>query len=126
MHSTTYAPQFTAGKPYKSAGGSGAACDHYRGKARVASINDGRRYPVSVLEVASERAAGRGHTRKPVALLEWLIRSYSSPGDLIFDPFLGSGSSAIAARNMGRRLVGIERDADRLKGAIEAIRTQKS
>lgn len=121
---STYLPQFTEGKPYRSAGGEGAKCLHYRSKARLASVNDGRRYPVSVLDVPSERARGRGHTRKPVALLAWIIKTYSLAGQLVFDPFLGSGSSAIAARQCGRRFVGIEKDAARLQGAIESIEAE--
>lgn len=47
-------------------------------------------------------------TQKPVSLLEELIKIHSNPGDLVFDPFLGSGSTGVAALELGRRFVGIE------------------
>ncbi|PWK16047.1 DNA-methyltransferase [Tumebacillus permanentifrigoris] len=50
--------------------------------------------------------------QKPTALLEFLIRKSSSDGDMVIDPFLGSGSTAIAARNTGRRFVGCELSPD--------------
>lgn len=58
---------------------------------------------------ATERGEARVHpTQKPVALLRWLIEFYSKPGDLILDPYMGSGSTLVAARDTGRRCIGIE------------------
>ena len=51
-------------------------------------------------------------TQKPVALYEWLLRNYAKPGDKILDTHLGSGSSRIAAYNLGFDFVGYEIDAD--------------
>ena len=57
----------------------------------------------------SERGQKRVHpTQKPVALAEWAFDKYGKQGDLIFDPFLGSGMSIIAAENTGRRVFGLE------------------
>ena len=47
-------------------------------------------------------------TQKPVDLLEELIKIHSNPNDLVFDPFMGSGSTGVAALELGRRFVGIE------------------
>lgn len=65
----------------------------------------------SVLRFASESGGGfkRYHpTQKPVRLVEHLVRVHSREGDLVADPFMGSGTTAVAARNLGRRFVGFE------------------
>ena len=49
-------------------------------------------------------------TQKPVALYKWILSRYAKPGDTIFDPYLGSGSSRIAAWDMGFDFVGVEID----------------
>jgi DNA modification methylase len=49
---------------------------------------------------------------KPLTLMERLIRIYTNPGDVIFDPFMGSGTTLIAAHNLGRDAVGSELDVD--------------
>ena len=67
------------------------------------------RFPTSVLEFASVGTTSpeRVHPQqKPVPLLRWLIETYSSPGDLVCDPYAGSGSTGIAAESCGRRFIG--------------------
>lgn len=62
-------------------------------------------------------------TQKPVGLFEYLIRTYTNPGDLVLDNTAGSGTTAIAAENSGRRWICVERDPDYAARAIERIRT---
>jgi site-specific DNA-methyltransferase (adenine-specific)/modification methylase len=58
---------------------------------------------------ASERDKRRVHpTQKPVALMAWIIGNHTQPGDLILDPYMGSGPVARAAADLGRRYIGIE------------------
>ncbi len=65
-------------------------------------------YPRSVLRF--KRETGLHPTQKPVALFEYLIRTYSYPGDLVLDNSMGSGTTLVAAINTGRRCIGIEKD----------------
>lgn len=59
-----------------------------------------------------ERGEGNNHpTVKPVKLMRWLVRLVTPPGGLVLDPFLGSGTTALAARAEGFRFLGIEREA---------------
>lgn len=67
--------------------------------------------PGSVLRFKSvgNRAHERKHpTQKPVALMRWLVETYSNKGDTILDPYAGSGSTLLAAKEMGRGYIGIE------------------
>jgi site-specific DNA-methyltransferase (adenine-specific) len=58
---------------------------------------------------ATERGDARVHpTQKPVALLRWMVERFTSPNDLVLDPYLGSGSTLRAAMDAGRRAIGIE------------------
>lgn len=66
-------------------------------------------YPTEILEYA--RDSKKLHpTQKPVALLEYLIKTYTSEGDIILDNCMGSGSTIIAAINTKRQYIGIEKD----------------
>jgi len=69
----------------------------------------GKAWPSNVLEVGSAGAEASGHQAAfPVALPTFFIKAYSDPGDVIFDPFLGSGTTMIAAEREGRIGVGME------------------
>jgi site-specific DNA-methyltransferase (adenine-specific) len=58
---------------------------------------------------ASERGERRVHpTQKPVALAQWVIGQHTQPGEVVFDPYAGSGSVLVAAKNLGRRAIGVE------------------
>ncbi len=65
-------------------------------------------YPTNVLHRATE-CANRGHSAVfPYWLPEWFIRLFTDRGDKVLDPFLGSGTTALAARDLGRWFVGID------------------
>ena len=66
--------------------------------------------PNSLLEVKSTR--GKHSTEKPVALMEWVLKYYSKEGDVVLDPTMGSGSTGVACKNMGRNFIGIEKDPE--------------
>lgn len=65
-------------------------------------------------------------TQKPVALYEWLLTHYAKSGQRILDTHLGSGSSAIAAHNLGFEFVGTELDADYYAGAVKRFNAHKA
>lgn len=67
-------------------------------------------YPHSVLRFASEGKTVHP-TQKPVALMEYLIRTYTNEGEVVLDFTMGSGTTGVAAMNTGRRFIGIEMDA---------------
>ena len=57
-------------------------------------------------------------TQKPLALYERIIRASSNPGDIVLDPFCGSGTTAVAAERLGRQWLAM----DRWEGAVETLR----
>jgi len=79
-------------------------------------------YPNGVIETPQER--GLHPTQKPVALMEYLIRTYTNPGETVLDFTMGSGTTGVAAANTGRRFIGIELDPDYF--AIAQARVQKA
>lgn len=64
------------------------------------------RYPSSVQKFNRER--GLHPTQKPVKLFEYLVETYSQLGDTVLDPFAGSGTTLVAASNLGRKVIGFE------------------
>jgi site-specific DNA-methyltransferase (adenine-specific) len=85
--------------------------DNYGGiAARTDTINNGTRNPISVLEFNREQKP-KHPTQKPVALMEYLIRTYTNPGDMVLDNCMGSGTTGVACMNTGRKFTGIEQDA---------------
>jgi site-specific DNA-methyltransferase (adenine-specific) len=61
-------------------------------------------------------------TQKPLCALRPLVEAFSVPGDLVLDPFAGSGSTLVAARQLARRFIGIEYDAGYHAKAVERLR----
>ena len=86
------------------------SANHFGPSARTKKIRTELRVPSSVQRV--KREVGLHPTQKPVPLFEYLIKTYSSPGEIILDPTCGSGTSAVAASNLGRRWICIERDSN--------------
>ncbi|HXK42633.1 MAG TPA: site-specific DNA-methyltransferase [Anaerolineae bacterium] len=65
-------------------------------------------YPDNVLHMATE-CSNRNHSAAfPIDLPSWFIKLFTAPGDVVLDPFLGSGTTALAAKQLGRRYVGID------------------
>jgi site-specific DNA-methyltransferase (adenine-specific) len=69
-----------------------------------------------------EKRLGKHPTQKPVALIARCLRATTDPGDVIFDPFTGSGSTGVAALELGRSFIGCERDSNYAKLAAQRLR----
>ena len=117
----TYNPQMRIGfKPYTRPQGK-TKSQNYGSQTGAIAISNGERYPLSVLEFARDK--NRTHpTQKPVALMEYMLRTYTNPGETVLDFTMGSGTTGVAAKLTGRRFIGIELDADYFALACERIR----
>lgn len=70
-----------------------------------------KKYPKSIVEVSNANQKGKIHpTQKPVALLEYLINTYTNQGETVLDNCMGSGTTAIACINTNRNYIGFEKD----------------
>jgi site-specific DNA-methyltransferase (adenine-specific) len=117
----TYNPQMRTGfKPYKTT--QGGETENYNKSGIVTTESDGSRYPLSTIEF--QRDKNKVHpTQKPVALMEYLIRTYTNEGDTVLDFTMGSGTTGVACMNTGRHFIGIEQDEGYFKIAQKRIET---
>jgi site-specific DNA-methyltransferase (adenine-specific) len=107
-----YAPIKTIGHARKTAIKRGDRTSVY-GVQKFAELayDSTERFPRSVLNFASDKQRSKLHpTQKPVALCEYLIRTYTQPGAVVLDNCMGSGTTGVACANLERRFIGIEND----------------
>lgn len=95
--------------------------EHYQGEM-IRKKDDGWRHSQSILPFNSVWQRGMHPTQKPVALLEYLIKTYSNEGDTILDNTMGSGSTMVACVNTKRNGIGIEFDDNYFKIAQERVK----
>lgn len=103
----TYNPQFSEGKPYERK--NRGIRPNYSPRKSLDTYNNGRRYPKDVVEFQHDKTSYHP-TQKPVALIEYLIKTYSNEGDTILDNCMGSGTTAIACMNTKRNFIGFEKE----------------
>lgn len=121
----TYNKQYREGKPYvsKQTKGHGEHTQHGNTGEAHTTINDGRHNPCSIISIPGDnkKELGLHPTQKPVALLEYLVRTYSNPGELVLDNVMGSGSTGMACLQTGRRFVGVEKEPAYFEVATERL-----
>lgn len=107
-----YFPQMVKGKPNHSQGGSKInKSDTRLISGRSPDDLSGLKYPKTILDFPKHSSqVGLHPTQKPVALMEYLIRTYSREGELVLDNCIGSGTTAVAAINTKRRWIGMEKE----------------
>lgn len=110
--SKVYNPQMTVGKSYTMKRNKkveyNPITDNYM--ERTDTINKGERYPTTIIKFNRELKNRFHPTQKPVALLEYLIKTYTNENDVILDNCMGGGSTGIACINTNRKFIGIEKD----------------
>lgn len=108
-HRTNSAPQFTGDRPGQSC--EGVAIMHRKGRKQWNRGGTSLFYEGPTVNAVSDKDRGTAHpTVKPSWLMSAIVSDFTDPGDLILDPFGGSGTTAVAAKRLGRRCILIERE----------------
>lgn len=122
-----YNPQMRTGfKPYTCSQGQ-TKSENYGEQSGAVTVSDGSRYPLTVLDFPRDKAKVHP-TQKPVALMEYLIRTYTHEGMTVLDNCAGSFTTGVACVNLGRIFIGMEKDekyfeigVNRIKERIECL-----
>jgi len=111
---TTYNAQKTSGHAPYNKGKSHRPTDVYGKQVEVLVKNDdGTRHPRTVQYFKTAENEGKLHpTQKPVALFEYLIKTYTNEGDLVLDNCAGSGTTGVACKNLNRNYILIEKEPE--------------
>lgn len=98
---------------------------NYNDQKTHTSINEGFRHPKTILKFSNPRIK-KGHpTQKPVALMEYLIKTYSNEEDVVLDNCMGSGTTGVACQNTNRNFIGIEKEKKYFNIAVERLKQNK-
>ena len=118
----TYNPQMWFSKPYSGFSSNTAKIGEVYGKQQSKHRDnpDGSRYPKTILKFKQEK--GLHPTQKPVALMEYLIKTYTNKGDTVLDNTMGSGTTGLACKNTERNFIGIELDKKYYEIAEDRLR----
>ena len=122
--SPRYVPQMQVGRPYSITRDKTPRLHELTGQTmkQTTTVNSGDRLPTRILRFNQER--GLHPTQKPVALMEYLIKTYTNEGETVLDFSMGSGTTGVAAKMLNRNFIGIELDEgyfEAAKGRIDAV-----
>lgn len=105
----SYNPQMRLGyKPYKTTQGA-TKPENYGKQTGAISVSNGERYPLNLIKFPRDKTNKIHPTQKPVALLEYLIKTYTQENEVVLDFTMGSGSTGVACINTNRKFIGIEK-----------------
>jgi len=105
-----YNPQMREGEPYTITQGK-TKSKNYGTQTGATTVSDGKRYPLTTIHFARDK--GKVHpTQKPVALMEYLIKTYTNENETVLDFTMGSGTTGVACKNLNRNFIGIELDTE--------------
>lgn len=105
----TYNPQMVQGQLRRKTKRKTVNSEIYGKALSLTEYDSTERYPRSVQFFSSDKQKENLHpTQKPVALCEWVVNTFSNPGDTILDSTMGSGSTGVACKNTSRNFIGIE------------------
>lgn len=118
---STYNPQMVETGVRKVSRRAGTKTSVYGRADKETFYDSSTRYPTQLIEIPN-RTDGKLHpTQKPVALMEYLIKTYTNEGNTVLDFTMGSGSTGVAAKNLGRNFIGIELDENYFQIAKDRI-----
>ena len=120
----TYNPQMEKGNPYtdkRCAGTRNVVVGGEKVLKKTPIKNEGFRYPTTIQKFSNGNNNNVHPTQKPVALLEYLIKTYTNENETVLDNCMGSGSTGVACINTNRNFIGIELDEKYFKIAKERI-----
>jgi DNA modification methylase len=112
-------PQYSGDRP--GIGYESIVAGHAPGRSRW---NGGGAHGVFIVNKSGDARTGH-QTQKPLALMEILVRLFSDPGELILDPFAGSGTTGVAAIRLGRRFLGWEMNPEYVEVARKRLATAR-
>ena len=96
--------------------------DCHLGKiTRIRKEDNGLRYPKSIIKINKSINGNVHPTQKPVSLMEYLVRTYTNEGDTVLDFTMGSGTTGVACKELGRNFIGIELDENYFKISKQRI-----
>lgn len=128
----TYNPQMTKCEPHKRNHSKGNMAEQgknscYGNFVEVPTKITDEKYPTSIISISKEHKVGNFFhpTQKSVALLEYLIKTYTNDGETILDNTMGSGSTGVACVNTNRNFIGIELNEEYFKIAEKRIKDEQ-
>ena len=122
----TYNPQMTDGHVRKTSTRKTVNSECYGKALTLTEYDSTQRYPRDVQFFSSDKQKGNYHpTQKPLALVKYIIETYSNPGDTVLDFTMGSGTTGVGCQETGRPFIGIEKEKPIFQTACQRMGIQQ-